>query len=354
MNSKIVGIQNLGNTCFLNSCVQILMVVPEMMDVCKCYIQKQKYNSSLLETRIFNEWIRLIEEISATKQNQINPLGFVKEIHHLAKYKGRELFTGWAQNDMSEFLLFLFDCLHMCIRRPVKMNIDGKTVTTMDNLAMKCYTMLGEIYKKEYSEIMDTFYGIYVSEIFSSELESLANPEHPPIDFPRVSVKPEHYFILDLPIPKQRRQIQLQHCFDQFVEMETLYITNGNGWYNETTQQHEDAYRRIVFWNFPKVLVLSLKRFDENGKKRDVFVNYPLCDLDLSKYVCGYNPNKYVYDLIGVCNHYGNTMGGHYTSFVKMQNQWYHCNDSIIQMVANENDVITQNAYCLFYRKKYQ
>jgi ubiquitin carboxyl-terminal hydrolase 8 len=354
MHYKIVGIQNLGNTCFLNSCVQILLVVPEMADICKSYVSKEKYNSALLETRIFNEWIRLIEEIISTKQNQINPLGFVKEIHHLAKHRGRELFTGWAQNDMSEFLLFFFDCLHTCICRPVKMNINGKTVTPMDKLAIECYHMLGAIYKKEYSEIMDAFYGIYVSEIFSTNLESLVEPNTPPNDFPRLSTKAEHYFILDLPIPAKPRSIDLYDCFDQFVEMETLYISNDSGWYNETTKSYEDAYRRIVFWNFPKVLVLSLKRFDENGRKRNVLVKYPLTDLDLSKYVCGYTPNKYVYELIGICNHYGNTMGGHYTSFVKLQNQWYHCNDSNIQPIMNETEVVTQNAYCLFYRKKYQ
>jgi ubiquitin C-terminal hydrolase len=74
--------------------------------------------------------------------------------------------------------------------------------------------------------------------------------------------------------------------------------------------------------------------------------------LDLSSYVIGYTPETYKYELYAVCNHIGNALGGHYTSFVKNANgNWYHMNDSTITKVQ-ESDIITQMAYCLFYRKK--
>jgi ubiquitin C-terminal hydrolase len=49
---------------------------------------------------------------------------------------------------------------------------------------------------------------------------------------------------------------------------------------------------------------------------------------------------------MAVCNHMGNTRSGHYTATVKMD-QWYECNDSHIYP-----STITNNAYCLLFRKK--
>ena len=86
-------------------------------------------------------------------------------------------------------------------------------------------------------------------------------------------------------------------------------------------------------------------------KKTD-FVDFPIDNLDLSKYIQGYNASKFKYELYGVCNHIGNVMGGHYTSFVKnKENQWFHCNDTIIEKIENPQQIITAMAYSVFYRR---
>jgi ubiquitin C-terminal hydrolase len=59
-----------------------------------------------------------------------------------------------------------------------------------------------------------------------------------------------------------------------------------------------------------------------------------------------------MYDLYGVCNHLGNVSGGHYTSFVKQDEKWYHCDDETIQILEESNMVMTKFAYCLFYMKR--
>ena len=104
----------------------------------------------------------------------------------------------------------------------------------------------------------------------------------------------------------------------------------------------------------PKLLIVTLKRFSQSGdEKINNMVDYPLDNLDLSEFVCGYNPSQYVYELYGICNHIGNVMGGHYTAFVKNSlNQWIHYNDTRVELISNSQMVITPMAYCLFYRKK--
>ena len=45
------------------------------------------------------------------------------------------------------------------------MVISGKAQTETDELAQKCYNMMKAMYKKEYSEFLNMFYGIFVSQI---------------------------------------------------------------------------------------------------------------------------------------------------------------------------------------------
>ena len=71
--------------------------------------------------------------------------------------------SGIQEHDLPEFLIFIIDCFHTSIMREVNMKIKGKVLTDKDKVAKKCYSMMKNMYKKEYSEILDIFYGIHVS-----------------------------------------------------------------------------------------------------------------------------------------------------------------------------------------------
>jgi ubiquitin C-terminal hydrolase len=164
-----------------------------------------------------------------------------------------------------------------------------------------------------------------------------------------LSTKPESFFILDLPIPTNGKPVNLFDCFDELTKNELL--EGDNAWYNESSKKYQSVHKRMSFWSLPKVLVVTFKRFSPCGtQKIDELIDFPLNDLILSKYVCGYNSEKYVYDLFGVCNHYGGIEGGHYTSFVlNADGIWTHYNDSQYTIIQKEN-VVSKSAYCLFYR----
>ena len=87
--------------------------------------------------------------------------------------------------------------------------------------------------------------------------------------------------------------------------------------------------------------------------KNQIFITFPLDNLDLSSYVIGYKSESYQYELYGVCNHSGGVMGGHYTAYVKNANgKWYHFNDTSVTEVGIVESIISPKAYVLFYRKK--
>lgn len=337
MENGYTGLANLGNTCFLNACIQVLNHTHELTSLQNRYEKhiRQDRNDSII-LREYQE----LRNVMLNNSGVVTPGKFVHFVHKIAQEKGREIFTGWAQNDMPEFLLFMVDCMHNSISRGLNVIILGKIEHSVDELATQCYTMVKNIYDKEYSEIMELFYGIYISEIWSIDGKT------------RHSAKPEPFFILDIPIPTIRGPITLYDCFESFTSQEI--VEGENAWYNEATGKKEDIRKRITFWSFPRVVAITLKRFSADGdSKLTNLIDFPLDTLDLSKYVSGYNPSSFVYELYAVCNHMGGVQGGHYTAFAKRPNgDWFHYNDTHVERISDPQSVITPMAYCLFYRKK--
>ena len=333
-----IGLMNLGNTCFLNSCLQVLHCTPELFEIIetrKNILWGENTRTISEDCFILREWYLLREySIQQPPGTVINPGRFVNAVHQIAQKKGREIFTGWAQNDVTEFLQFIMECMHNALARKVRLNISGKPKCTTDELAIDVYKMLKNTYSKEYSEIMRTFYGVHVSEIADASNKSV------------LSTTSEQFFTINLPCFSNN----LYACFDAFSSHELL--DGENAWYNEKTKQKVAVHKRMLFWNFPEILIIVLKRFSPDGRKKlEHLVDFPLENLKLSDYVVGYNKKTFVYDLYGVCNHMGNVGGGHYTAFTLNNGGWYHCNDSSV-MPIDKQHIVSPAAYCLFYRKK--
>ena len=70
----------------------------------------------------------------------------------------------------------------------------------------------------------------------------------------------------------------------------------------------------------------------------------------MNKYI-NKDSKKYVYDLVGVSQHFGISFGGHYTAFAKNNGEWYDFNDDSVRKIK-EDVVVSDNAYLLFYELK--
>jgi len=343
MNSEIYkdkglsGLTNLGNTCFLNSTMQVLSHTYELNNFLEMKTYRKKLNNKY-DSALLLEWDNLRELL--WKENCIiSPNKFVRTVQKIAQIKGLEIFTGYNQNDLPEFLIFVIDCFHNALAREVNMTIEGEMKDEKDKIAVKCFETVKNMYEKDYSEIWNIFYGIIVSKIENAETGEV------------VSMIPEPYFIINLPIPPNKKNPSLIDCFDLYIEGEIL---DGENAVSDASSGNKIAVKKnIMFWSFPNILVIDIKRFNAMNTKNQILVDFPLDNLNLSKYVIGYNKDSYIYDLYGVCNHSGSSLGGHYTSFVKNANgKWYHYNDTSVQEVALSQQIVTPKAYCFFYRKR--
>jgi ubiquitin C-terminal hydrolase len=198
--------------------------------------------------------------------------------------------------------------------------------------------MMKTMYNKEYSEMLNIFYGIHVSEISSLEGDE------------SLSLRPEPFSILSLPIPTDNNSPSLHDCLNLYCAKEEL--SGENAWMNDKTNKKEDVNRGIIFWNLPNILIIDLKRWSETGVKINKHIEAPMVDADFSAHVRGYNKHSNIYDLYGVCNHSGGALGGHYTAYVKNANgKWYEFNDTSVKEI-DDTQIVTSKSYCFFYRKK--
>ncbi|KAE8725341.1 Ubiquitin carboxyl-terminal hydrolase 9 [Hibiscus syriacus] len=154
---------------------------------------------------------------------------------------------------------------------------------------------------------------------------------------------------------KKTRQeaISLPSCLDAFLVEEPL--GPDDMWYCPQCKVHRQAIKKLDLWTLPEIIVFHLKRFTYGRylkNKIDTFVNFPIHNLDLTKYVLNKDAESYIYELYAISNHYGGLGGGHYTAYAKLveENSWYHFDDSHVSPV-NESDIKTSAAYLLFYKR---
>jgi ubiquitin carboxyl-terminal hydrolase 8 len=350
MGKGITGLMNLGNTCFVNSCLQALSHTYEL----NRFLNDEKYKKRLTkkpDAVLLSEWDKL-RALMWSENCIVSPGGFIASMKQIARLKNQELFTQNSQNDVQEFLVFMLDSFHMALAREVNMTITGGVNNDKDIVGKKCYEMMRQMYAKNYSEMLNLFYGIQMSVI--TELNDASKI---------LSISPEPFSIISLSIPHVEDPISgkthiptLMDCFSHYCTGEVM--EGDNAWFNETSGKYENVKRRIMYWSLPNIMIIDLKRvqYTERGPiKITIPVEIPLRDLDLSSFVNGYKRESYVYELYAICNHHGIFSGnGHYTATIcAANNTWYMFNDENVKQVEMKGDTLTSNIpYCLFYRKQ--
>ncbi|XP_073132926.1 ubiquitin carboxyl-terminal hydrolase 9-like isoform X2 [Henckelia pumila] len=171
-------------------------------------------------------------------------------------------------------------------------------------------------------------------------------------------------YLKDLPVvhksgvlAKKTKQeaISLFSCLDAFLKEEPL--GPDDMWYCPRCKEHRQASKKLDLWRLPDVLVFHLKRFSYSRwqkNKLDTFVNFPIQNLDLSRYTRSNDASEgsHVYELYAISNHYGGLGGGHYSAYCKLidDKSWYHFDDAHVSAVS-ESEIKTSAAYVLFYQR---
>lgn len=338
----IVGLRNLGNTCFMNSVLQCLSNTRPLLEYClrNGYLSDINITISSMKGALIKAFANLLQTMwkSNSIDSAINPQAFKSQIQKFAPR-----FMGYSQQDAQEFLRYLLQGMHEDVNRvtskpsPLHSDID-------DNLSdsQKATESWRRYLRFDDSKIVELFVGQLKSTLRCTTCG-------------HTSVTFDPFWDLSLPIPKSSGSVKLSHCFDLFTREEVL-----DGDEKPTCSKcktRRKCTKSFTIQKFPKILVIHLKRFSPGEKYRaklTASVDFPLYNLDLSGNATNNSRNgqNCVYNLYGVSNHSGTVYTGHYTAYCKhpYTGDWYDFNDSRVSKVPSSS-VTSSEAYVLFYEQ---
>ncbi len=346
---SLVGLQNLGNTCYMNSVLQCLSNITELRD----YFLQEEYCRDVSSTKglLAEEFGGVVKKLwgksglIASKNASFSPYEFKKAVE---KYCGR--FTGYSQEDAQEFLRYLLDSLHECLNR-VKIKppfVELKDIEKEEDF-QKSERWFRNFCERNDSKIVDLFCGQLKSTLECSKCRNKSTCFDPFMD-------------LNIPVPKNGSissiavgaTVPLDQCFDLFFQKEDL--VGDDAPYCSQCKANCRATKHLSLFRVPKILVLHLKRFSNNGlTKINTEVEFPIFqNLDTSSWIDKQSKvQKCKYELISVVNHNGTLYGGHYFATARsplVNNQWINYNDSEVTVTSSAHVANYRAAYLLFYQ----
>jgi ubiquitin C-terminal hydrolase len=314
-----------GHTCFLNSVVQCLAHTPPLVN----FILKGNYDKN---DKLFYQFSKLIKNM-LYGDYKLTPIDFYLAFRFDFKKNNNQ------QEDAHEILLFLLDKFHEVLKYPVIFkDFSRHALNTKSLLHLKDVEMSA------------------INNIFLGQLHQRTQCQlcsHTSHTFPIFKD-----IVLSLKITNEYQNIY--HLLDNFIKREVLEdefeCTHCN-------KKAKGAYQKTTIWRLPQILIITLKRFKyvevniphvgRQYVQQKIYqpIDYPLRDLDLINYVTNPEKNAHIYNLINIIIHTGNNEMGHYYTINNINHSWVILNDAHLDYINRNDEVISPNAYILFYQR---
>ena len=332
----LAGLENMGNTCYINSALQCVLNCQPLVDYLLSGIYEEEVNP-------FNplgsqgELTRALAELTKAQWTDEFEVIMPKHLVELIREKAPNFKEG-VQQDAHELLSFLLDQLHEDLNRATDRTPISKQTYTTESDERQAAKAWAQHLKRNSSVIVDLFQGQLKSTL------KCALCDYQSVTF-------DTFMYLSLPIPKHVQRVCLQDCLEEFTREEKLEA----GWICPICEIQVEAYKKFDIWKVPPVLMFHLKRFQYSTEikgKITKYVRYPLVNFNLAEYITGPQKHPPVYDLFAKMDHEGTLTQGHYSASCRnMKNQkWYYFADEHVVKLYPE-DIQTPRTYILFYCK---
>lgn len=407
----LLGLSNLGNTCYMNSALQCLS---HTLPLTKFFLLCSELVPCNIKPALGQAYGKLMTELwrgeGGTRGGYVAPSGVLHAIK-----QAWPAFRGFQQHDAQEFLRCCMDQLHKELSMPVlESQEEGEgeerpgrqrkgqdTDSGLGSLSSRSASQMEEAAafsdsasdpgsggREQEEQLQDSLletvrkvkprrYRSIVTDVFDGVLESSVKC----LTCDTVSRTRENFQDLSLPIPPSEAvlsssskegqgwvgwawdwitswfygpDVSLLDCLAYFFSADEL---SGDNMYScEKCKKLRNGLKFSQVTLLPDTLCIHLKRFRHDlsfSSKVATRVTFPVSGLDMAPWL---HPDsrpgsKTVYRLTGVVCHHGTAGGGHYTCYVRSRDQWFHCDDSLVTEVE-EATVANSEAYVLFYTKE--
>ena len=290
-NSISNGLNNLGNTCFFNSVLQLLY---------QCTV----LNKLVIINNIDGSLIKYYRDFLISYSSKSNPSDI---LNYVSNILGR---IGYSQEDAEQYLNYIIDSIIDELNTYIKLNSLENLKLIDKNITLKT--------------LIDYLFTIHITK----------NIICPNCNY--ISESNDN-------INKLYLSVNYDNLNDMLNEYLNEVLDDNNKYKCEKCKKYINAIIKRKIIKLPKYLIITLKRYSNKNNKINKNIN-------ISK---NFKFNNKYYELRGIIYHSGSTNGGHYVYFGKKNNDWFLYNDSSVKKIDEEQiDNIIKIGYIYLYVMK--
>ncbi|KAJ1607964.1 ubiquitin C-terminal hydrolase of the cysteine proteinase fold [Cryptosporidium canis] len=330
--SSPLGIKNFGNTCYMNAGLQFISAMGIFTEENFGGFKPNKNSTEEVCRSLISTLTQLSRPGRST--DVVSPYQLFKQL----RQQNPDLFNQ-QQQDAHEFIMYALEIIHNgTIRACSGPKLSNEELERLSRKSTRPGSVFWSNYMMRNNSILNnTICGQFRSRITCEECGSHSDTYDP-------------FWDITLALPEvedECEQVSIGSCFRKFFEEQKLFQENDEPNYNcSHCKNVVNATRSIHISQFPSVMFVTLKRFNNSGEKCNGIVSFKTAGIILkSLSEIGH------FKLVAVLQHSGGTLfQGHYISYVyrKEFNGWFRFDDDLVTMV---DDILEEDiqAYCLLY-----
>ena len=364
----LVGLNNIGANCFMNSTLQCLSQTKELTS----YFLNEKNKERIINNNIAKNnkndyqlspiYLELLEKLwEIDGEKSFSPNAFTNIVNNM-----NPLFKTGQAGDAKDFIIFVLEQLHKELKQPIKTINNNFNENQILNQYDKnnSFNYFFNDFKKDCSIISDLFFGFNETTNECLKCKNIYNSQglNSPICY---SYEIFNCLIFPLEEVKNMKNKSIQNNYNQtnnnivslndcfyYNQKNELFTGENRNYCNNCKQIFDSIYCSKIYIS-PNILILILNR--GKGNIYDVKLNFSEI-IDITQFVLKNDGSQLIYNLYGVITHIGQSgPNAHFVASCKspIDNKWYRYNDSIVNPITNlQKEVIEFGTpYILFYQK---
>ncbi|KAI3985759.1 hypothetical protein MKX01_030673 [Papaver californicum] len=344
------GLNNLGNTCFMNSVLQALIHTPPLRN----YFLSDRHNrescrkTSADRLCLCCDIDAIFTSVFSGDRAPYSPARFL-----FSWWQHSANLASYEQQDAHEFFISMLDRIH---------EREGQ-VTAQNKENEDCHCIGHKV-----------FSGILRSDVTCTTCGFTSTTYDPCVDISldlnTSSVSPKD--VTEKPTKSNQNAgiSTLVGCLDLFTRPEKL--GSDQKLFCQHCQTKENSLKQMSIRKLPLVLCFHIKRFEHSpvrkmSRKIDRYLQFPF-SLDMIPYLSSsIVRNRFgnrifafegdesdmstEFEVFAVVSHSGKLESGHYVTYLRLRSQWYKCDDAWVTQVS-ERLVRASQVYLIYYVQK--